>query len=133
MTRPNGIAFSPDEKTLYVANSDPEKAIWMAFPVKADGTLGQGKVFFDATADVKAAPKKGLPDGMKVDREGQHLRHRAGRRVRLHPGRHAASARIVTERHDRQLRLGRRRQRRCTSPPNKNLARVKTGTKGNGC
>ena len=44
MTRPNGIAFSPDEKTLYVANSDPDKAIWMAFPVKADGTLGEGKV-----------------------------------------------------------------------------------------
>ena len=34
MTFPNGIAFSPGEKTLYVANSDPKKAIWMAFPVK---------------------------------------------------------------------------------------------------
>ena len=50
MTRPNGIALSPDEKTLYVANSDPAQAIWMAFPVKDDGTLGEGKVFFDATA-----------------------------------------------------------------------------------
>ena len=49
MTYPNGIALSPDEKTLYVANSDPEKAIWMAFPVKDDGTLGEGRVFFDAT------------------------------------------------------------------------------------
>ena len=42
MTFPNGIALSPDEKTLYVANSDPKKAIWMAFPVKEDGTLGAG-------------------------------------------------------------------------------------------
>ena len=42
MTFPNGIAFSPDEKTLYVANSDPKKAIWMAFPVHEDGTLGTG-------------------------------------------------------------------------------------------
>ena len=49
MTCPNGIALSPDEKTLYVANSDPKKAIWKAFPVKDDGTLGEGKVFFDAT------------------------------------------------------------------------------------
>ena len=49
MTRPNGIALSPDEKTLYVANSDPALAIWKAFPVKTDGTLGQGKVFFDST------------------------------------------------------------------------------------
>ncbi len=71
MTKPNGIAFSPDEKTLYVANSDPARAIWMAFPVKEDGTLGQGKLFFDATDLVKAG-KKGLPDGMKVDAHG-HL------------------------------------------------------------
>jgi gluconolactonase len=69
MTRPNGIAFSPDEKTLYVANSDPEKAIWMAFPVKADGTLDKGKVFFDTTEWVKAK-KPGLPDGLKVDAAG---------------------------------------------------------------
>jgi len=69
MTRPNGLAFSPDEKTLYVANSDPNQAVWMAFPVKPDGTIGEGKVFFDSTAFVKAG-KKGLPDGMKVDASG---------------------------------------------------------------
>ncbi len=69
MSRPNGIAFSPDEKTLYVANSDPDKAIWMTFPVKEDGTLGSGKVFFDSTAAFKAG-KLGLPDGMKVDQKG---------------------------------------------------------------
>lgn len=69
MTFPNGIAFSPDEKTLYVANSDPEKAVWMAFPVNDDGTLGKGRVFFDATPWAKAG-KKGLPDGMKVDTAG---------------------------------------------------------------
>jgi len=70
MTRPNGIALSPDEKTLYVANSDPAKAIWMAFPIKDDGTLGAGKLIHDATEDVKASPNKGLPDGMKVDVHG---------------------------------------------------------------
>jgi gluconolactonase len=68
MTRPNGIAFSPDEKTLYVANSDPAHAVWMAFPVNADGTLGAGRVFADVTAMGKDNP--GLPDGMKVDRAG---------------------------------------------------------------
>lgn len=68
MTRPNGIAFSPDEKTLYVAQSDPQKAIWMAFPVNADGTLGKGRVFADVTSMVGKMP--GLPDGMKVDRNG---------------------------------------------------------------
>ncbi|VTR97431.1 Gluconolactonase OS=Singulisphaera acidiphila (strain ATCC BAA-1392 / DSM 18658 / VKM B-2454 / MOB10) GN=Sinac_5868 PE=4 SV=1: SGL [Gemmata massiliana] len=70
MSRPNGIALAPDEKTLYVANSDPDKAILMAFPINADGTLGKGKVIFDATADVKANPNKGLPDGLKVDAKG---------------------------------------------------------------
>lgn len=68
LSRPNGLAFSPDEKTLYVANSDPARAIWMAYEVKSDGTLGKGRVFFDATAWAKT--KKGLPDGMKVDTKG---------------------------------------------------------------
>ncbi|AWM39717.1 Gluconolactonase precursor [Gemmata obscuriglobus] len=70
MTRPNGVALAPDEKTLYVANSDPDKAVWMAFPIGADGALGKGKLLYDATADVKAAPNKGLPDGLKVDAKG---------------------------------------------------------------
>jgi gluconolactonase len=68
MTRPNGIAFSPDERTLYVAQSDPEKAIWMAFPVKSDGTIGPGRVFHDVTPLAGKMP--GLPDGLKVDRNG---------------------------------------------------------------
>ncbi|NUQ62224.1 MAG: SMP-30/gluconolactonase/LRE family protein [Pirellulales bacterium] len=68
MTRPNGIAFSPDEKTLYVAQSDPKKAVWMAFAVKEDGTIDSGRVFFDATDWV--GKLKGLPDGLKVDRAG---------------------------------------------------------------
>jgi gluconolactonase len=69
MSRPNGIAFSPDERILYVSNSDPDKAVWMAFPVKDDGTLEAGKVFFDST-DAARAKKPGLPDGMKVDQKG---------------------------------------------------------------
>lgn len=68
MTFPNGIAFSPDESKLYVAQSDPKEALWMVFDVKEDGALGEGKVFFDATKWV--ATEKGLPDGLKVDRDG---------------------------------------------------------------
>ncbi len=68
MTRPNGIAFSPDEKTLYVAQSDPEAAIWKSFPVKEDGTLGKSTLMYDATKAVGKLP--GLPDGMKVDKDG---------------------------------------------------------------
>ncbi len=68
LTYPNGIGLSPDEKTLYVAVSDPQKAIWMAYDVQTDGTIKNGRVFFDATKSVGA--KKGLPDGLKVDKAG---------------------------------------------------------------
>lgn len=68
LSRPNGIALSPDEKTLYVANSDPEHAIWMAYDVNADGTIGNGRIFYDATDYVARAP--GLPDGLKIDDQG---------------------------------------------------------------
>ncbi|MGB3723741.1 MAG: SMP-30/gluconolactonase/LRE family protein, partial [Pacificimonas sp.] len=69
LSRPNGVALSPDGRTLYVANSDPERAIWMAYDVAADGTLSGGRVFFDATAMVGAA-EPGLPDGLAVDVDG---------------------------------------------------------------
>lgn len=69
LSRPNGIAFSPDEKTLYVANSDPKRAVWLAFPVNADGTLGPSRVLADVTSLVGNS-MPGLPDGLKVDREG---------------------------------------------------------------
>ncbi len=68
LSRPNGIAFSPDGKTLYVANSDPGKAIWMAYDVKDDGHIENGRVFYDATDQAKQ--EKGLPDGMAVHSEG---------------------------------------------------------------
>ncbi|QDV26865.1 SMP-30/gluconolactonase/LRE family protein [Aureliella helgolandensis] len=66
--RPNGLAFSPDESTLYVAQSHPEHATWTSFPVQADGTLGKGHEFYDATHRVGA--ELGLPDGMTVDGAG---------------------------------------------------------------
>lgn len=68
LSRPNGIAFSPDFKKLYVANSDPQKAIWMVYDVDENGLLKNGKLFFDATDKTKTL--KGLPDGLKVHRNG---------------------------------------------------------------
>lgn len=65
LPRPNGIAFSPDEKYLYVDNSEPKK-IWMRYTVKSDGTLTDPKLLLDATSD----PRVGAPDGMKVDQQG---------------------------------------------------------------
>ena len=68
ISRPNGIAFSPDQKTLYVANSDGRDPIWRAFPVKDDGNLGDPKPFFDASKQTKI--RAGGGDGLKVDQQG---------------------------------------------------------------
>ena len=64
LPRPNGIAFSPDEKILYIADSG--KHVWMKYPVNADGSVGEGTVFFDANID----KTPGSPDGIRVDKNG---------------------------------------------------------------
>lgn len=68
MSRPNGIGFSPDEKTLYVANSDGKDSVWRAFPVQADGNLGPPKPFFDSSQEDRIP--RGGGDGLKVDVHG---------------------------------------------------------------
>ena len=62
-----------------MANSDPEKAIWMAFPVKDDGTIGQGRVFADVTSSV--ADEEGAARRHESRRGRQPVRDRAGRRA----------------------------------------------------
>lgn len=68
LARPNGIGLSPDQKTLFVAQSDPENPIWMSFPIKGDKTLGEGKVILSAKENIKEFP--GLPDGLAVANDG---------------------------------------------------------------
>jgi gluconolactonase len=62
---PNGIAFSPDEKYLYVGNWDEKRKVVMRYEAKGDGTLSHGQVFFDMTS----APGEDAIDGIKVDQE----------------------------------------------------------------
>jgi len=66
LTGPNGLAFSPDEKYLYVGNWDMRKKVVMRYPVRPDGRLEKGEVLFDMTA----APGEDAIDGMKIDRAG---------------------------------------------------------------
>lgn len=68
LTRPNGLAFLPNQKTLIVANSDPDKAIWYAFDLTEDDSVTNARIFYDATALTKT--EKGLPDGLKIDSNG---------------------------------------------------------------
>ena len=64
-TRPNGLVFSPDEETLYVANSDAENKVWYAYTV-IHGIIGNPRVFYD----VNDQTGEGAADGMKVDSQG---------------------------------------------------------------
>jgi gluconolactonase len=68
MTRPNGIAFSPDQKKLYVSQSDPNEPILKVFNVLDNGILDAGTTFFDTTNLI--TKRKGNPDGLAVDVKG---------------------------------------------------------------
>ncbi len=68
VTRPNGIALFPGEKTLLVANSDPEKPVWYAFDLLDNGSVSNARIFYDASESAKT--EKGLPDGLKIDKQG---------------------------------------------------------------
>jgi len=65
-TGPNGLAFSPDERFLYVGNWDEKRAVVFRYPVNADGTLGKGELFYDLTTP----GAEDAIDGIKVDRVG---------------------------------------------------------------
>lgn len=67
ITRPNGIALTRDELTLIVANSDEKKKVWYAYDFDEKDSLTNGRIFYDAGADSSG---KGLPDGLKIDRNG---------------------------------------------------------------
>lgn len=88
--RPNGIALSPDGRTLYVANSDPARAVWMAYAVAPDGSVvgapdARGRLLFDATPLVRQG-RPGLPDGLKVDVHGHLFATGPGGVLVLTPG-----------------------------------------------
>jgi gluconolactonase len=66
LTGPTGLAFSPDERYLYVGNWDQQNKVVMRYPVAADGTLSPGEVFYDLTR----APGPDAISGLKVDQSG---------------------------------------------------------------
>jgi gluconolactonase len=68
LTRPNGIGFSPNGKKMYVANSDSEKALWYEYSINDSLKITSGKILWNATEQAKT--EKGLPDGLKVDGQG---------------------------------------------------------------
>jgi gluconolactonase len=98
---PNGIAFSPDEKYLYVTNWDEKRKIIMRYEVRRDATLANGELFFDMTA----APGEDALDGIKVDRKGNLYASGPGGLWILSPeGKHLGT--IVSPKHPHNMAWG---------------------------
>ena len=130
LTRPNGVALSPDERTLYVANSDPAWAVWRAYPVRDDGSLGEGRLLFDATGLVGEA-NPGLPDGMAVDASGNVFATGPGGVLVFSPeGRHLGT--IRTERATANVTFGDADGRSLYLTSSDRLLRVRLATAGAG-
>lgn len=68
LTKPNGIIVMPDQKKIIVANSDPNKATWYEFELTDTDSVTNARIFYDATSNL--ATDRGLPDGLKVDSNG---------------------------------------------------------------
>jgi gluconolactonase len=91
LTGPNGIAFSPDERFLYVSNWDAKRKVVLRYAVAADGTLSDPSVFFDVTS----LPGDEALDGVKVDTEGNVYVSAPGGVWILSPeGRHLGTIRV---------------------------------------
>jgi gluconolactonase len=101
MTGPNGIAFSPDEKYLYVGNWDDHKKVIYRYEVQPDASLRNGEIFFDMTD----APGEDAIDGMKVDERGNlYVSGPGGLWVISPEGRHLGT--IVAPMHPHNLAWG---------------------------
>lgn len=127
LTYPNGIALSPDEKTLYVAVSDEKQPVIMCYGIKADGTLGAGRVFFDASSLTNG--RKGMPDGLKVDRKGNLFATGPGGVLVISPsGKHLGT--INTGEATANCAFGGEDGSTLYITANMFLARIRTSTKG---
>jgi len=122
---PNGIAFSPDEKYLYVDNWDLERKVLMRYEVHPDGTLGQGKVFHDFTGD----PEPVALDGIKVDVEGNVYVSAPGGLWILSPA-GKALGRIVPPEHDANFTFGGSDGRTLYLTASTGLYRIRVGVPG---
>lgn len=101
LTGPNGIALSPDERTLYVGDWDEDHKVVMRYELADDGSVGAGRVLFDMTG----APGEDAIDGIEVDRQGNlYVSGPGGLWVLSPDGRHLGT--IVTPRHVHNLAWG---------------------------
>jgi len=131
MERPNGIALSPDEHTLYVGSTHGPKPIIMAYSLTADGSVAGGRVFFDGTELMARTKRRGGFDGMKIDARGNVWTTGPGGVLILSPeGKHLGS--ILTGRPTANCTFGDADHMTLYITSNESLLRVRTKVKGAG-
>ena len=130
LERPNGIALSPDEKTLYVGNTDEQRPVILAIPLQADGTVGASRVFFDSTA-LRVPGRPGSLDGLRVDVQGNVWTSGPGGILVISPaGKHLGS--LLTGRSTANCCFGGPDGSTLYITSQNTLCRIQTKTKGNG-
>lgn len=128
MARPNGVALSPDEKTLYVGSTDRKEPWVKAFSLNADGTVASSRIFFDGSALMQAGRRGGF-DGLRVDAQGNIWTSGPGGVLIISPaGRHLGS--ILTQRATANCAFGDADHQTLYITADEALLRVRTHVKG---
>jgi len=128
MSRPNGVALSPDERTLYIGSTDGQEPWVKSYSLNADGTVASSRIFFDGTALMKAGRRGGF-DGLKVDAAGNVWATGPGGVVIVSPeGKHLGS--ILTQRFTANCAFGDADHQTFYITADESLLRVRTKVKG---
>lgn len=131
LARPNGIALSPDEKTVYVASSEGKEPWIKAYALNADGSVASSRIFFDATELIRRTKRGGGFDGLKVDEQGNLWATGPGGVLIISPeGKHLGS--ILTGRATANCAFGDADHRTFYITADEALLRVRTKVKGAG-
>lgn len=129
LNRPNGIALSPDERTLYVASSDGDEPWIKAYTLNLDGSVASSRIFFDSTELTKRTGRRGALDGLKVDVHGNIWTSGPGGVLILSPeGKHLGS--ILTGRPTSNCAFGDADHQTLYITADEALLRVRTKVKG---
>jgi len=131
MSRPNGVALSVDEKTVYVASSDGKEPWVKAYALNADGTVASSRIFFDGTELIARTKRGGGFDGLRVDVQGNIWTSGPGGILIISPaGKHLGS--ILTSRPTANCAFGDADHTTLYITSNESLLRVRTKVKGAG-
>ncbi len=131
LSRPNGVALSVDEQTLYVGSTDGKEPYIKAYALKADGTVASRRIFFDGSELITRTGRRGGFDGLRVDAQGNIWTTGPGGILIISPaGKHLGS--ILTGRATANCAFGESDHKTLYITADEALLRVRTKVKGAG-